>query len=300
MDDLSALAPPAELNFVGAGQFAAIGQELVDLFVRECGLKPYHRVLDVGCGIGRVALPLAHYLSRRGRYDGFDIVDVGIDWCRKNITPRRRNFRFVHADVYNRGYNPGGRFDAHEYRFPYRSGRFDFVFLTSVFTHLLPADLENYLAEIARVLKVGGRCFITFLLRNEDMLRISKEGRALLYFNYEGDGYWTCNEEVPEDAVCYEEDYVLGLYDKLGLRPDEPVRYGTWCGRPHGLTTQDAIIATKVRSVRPPLSERWEQFKKRVGYWWSPPPPREQVWQGGAGRLVERARRYAKDNERAA
>ena len=37
------------------------------------GLKPEHRVLDIGCGVGRVALPLTRYLTS-GTYDGFDIV----------------------------------------------------------------------------------------------------------------------------------------------------------------------------------------------------------------------------------
>ena len=32
-----------------------------------------------------------------------------------------------------------------EYSFPFKTSSFDFVFLTSVFTHMLPQDLDNYL-----------------------------------------------------------------------------------------------------------------------------------------------------------
>jgi methylase of polypeptide subunit release factors len=35
------------------------------------GLRPEHRVLDIGSGIGNVALGLADYL--RGSYDGLEI-----------------------------------------------------------------------------------------------------------------------------------------------------------------------------------------------------------------------------------
>jgi len=149
--------PPKEMNFVGDGDFDAVGREFVRYFTEFAGLKPHHRVLDVGCGIGRMARPLASFLDRCGSYEGFDIVRVGIDWCRQNITPLCPNVRFRMADVFNPGYNPTGAFDAGEYVFPYKSQSFDFVFLTSVFTHMLPAGVENYLREIARVLKSAGR-----------------------------------------------------------------------------------------------------------------------------------------------
>lgn len=80
----------------------------------------------------------------------------------KNITPKYPNFNFQLADIYNKMYNPQGKYKASDYKFPYANETFDFVFLTSVFTHLLPQDMERYLSEIARVLKKNGRCFITF------------------------------------------------------------------------------------------------------------------------------------------
>ena len=57
--------------------------------------------------------------------------------------------------------------------------------------------------------------------------------------------YRVLDPEVPEFAVCYDEEYVLGLYDKYGLRISTPVRYGSWCGRPEFLSYQDIVIAEK-------------------------------------------------------
>ena len=45
-------------------------------------------VLDVGCGIGRMAIPLARYLNTDGKYEGFDIIPENIAWCQRAITPR--------------------------------------------------------------------------------------------------------------------------------------------------------------------------------------------------------------------
>src|SRR5437870_5090469 len=72
--------PPLRMRFVGMGDFRAIGDEMLDLFVRVGGLRRTDRVLDIGSGIGRVAIPLTRYLDLSATYDGFDIVKRGIDW----------------------------------------------------------------------------------------------------------------------------------------------------------------------------------------------------------------------------
>jgi hypothetical protein len=60
--------PPPERIFVGDGGFLPIGVEFLKWFVRLGDLKPDERVLDLGCGIGRMeplrALPLSSPRSR--------------------------------------------------------------------------------------------------------------------------------------------------------------------------------------------------------------------------------------------
>ena len=95
------LVPPRRLRFVGDGDFTAIGREFAGYLRTHAGLAPDHRVLDVGCGVGRIAVPLLDYLSGRGGYDGFDIVPRAIRWCERSIAPRNPRFRFVLADLRN-------------------------------------------------------------------------------------------------------------------------------------------------------------------------------------------------------
>jgi SAM-dependent methyltransferase len=280
-----ALLPPADLiEYVGSGSdlatFQQIGRHFLEHFVTLGDLKPHHHVLDVGCGIGRMALPLTGYLSEKGRYEGFDIVKVGVDWCRNNITPRFPNFHFQLADVWNEFYHPAGRHRARAYRFPFASRSFDFVYLTSVFTHMLPRDLEHYLSEVARVMKPGGRCLITFFLHSPAVAANIRAGTCSFKLPYRvgrpnrdigvdpepGDCHTETVEE-PERVVAYEEQWVYDTFAKYGLTADTPT-YGHWSGRA-GPSFQDILTATKTASV--PLGHT-------VRRWLHLTPLRELAW----------------------
>ena len=192
------LVPPAELiaSSAGAGgDFRAIGEQFLGYFKDLCDLKPNERVLDVGCGTGRMAVPLTRYLDKDGRYDGFDIVKKGIDWCNENISSKYPNFHFQLVDIYNKRFNPQGRLLANEYKFPFEDESFDFVFLASVFTHMLPKDIEHYFAEISRVLINKGRCLITFFLLNSESFNLIQQGKSTIDFKYGEGVYKTTDSE---------------------------------------------------------------------------------------------------------
>ena len=53
------LIPPRRLQFVGEGDFVGIGDEFLSHLVGLCGLRAEDRVLDIGCGIGRIEKYLA-------------------------------------------------------------------------------------------------------------------------------------------------------------------------------------------------------------------------------------------------
>jgi SAM-dependent methyltransferase len=237
------LMPPRYLNFAGDGDFEKTGNEFLTYFIDLGGLQPSHSVLDVGCGIGRMARALTGYL-RDGSYEGFDIVPAGIRWCQKNITPRYPNFHFALADIRNTDYNPQGKLSAAEYRFPYADASFDFAFLTSVFTHLLPADAEHYLAELSRVLRPGSKCLATYFLLNEEAKKRIADGSSSLLFHHPLNGCWTINPEIPESAVAYDELKIGEFLENNGFAL-ESIHYGKWSGRSEYLSYQDLLILRK-------------------------------------------------------
>jgi len=237
------LVPPRRMQFVGRGDFAATGDEFLAYFRDLAGLTPEQHVLDVGCGIGRMARPLANYLDReRGAYDGFDVDREGIGWCRRAYGRRHPNFRFQVADLFNRRYHPGGAHRAADYRFPYEDDRFDLVVATSVYTHLLEEEAAHYLAESARVLAPGGRLFATFFVLDEEARARIAAGESGLAFLDPGAHVAVLSEDLPEEAVAYDRGWIEQRLAAEGLAL-QAWRPGTWSGRADGLSFQDIVVA---------------------------------------------------------
>lgn len=224
--------PPQERNFVGDGDFLAIGCEFLRHFVELGGLKPQHRVLEIGCGIGRMALPLTQFLEApAGRYSGFDVVPAGIEWCQQNIAAAYANFEFLHLDFKNQLYNPDGRLDE-ETVLPFESDSVDFLFMTSVVTHLDPAYTTFYLREAARVLRPTGRLFVTAFVMDEANRTLVAAKKARPAFHLEGDGPdYIADRAHPMAAVAFDADWLLGTARAQGLHLQRPIAFGHWSGR---------------------------------------------------------------------
>jgi SAM-dependent methyltransferase len=235
------LVPPRRLLTDDYGDFDRIGREFRDIFIRIGGLRPEHSVLDVGCGPGRMAVPLTKYLSSDGRYDGFDMVADEVAWCRQSVTPRFPNFRFALVDVYNERYNPDGAVSPSEFRFPYEDEAFDFAFLTSVFTHMLAPEVEHYLGELRRVMRPSGRCLVTWFLLNGESQALIASGKSRYAFPYPAGPARVNDAESPEAAVAYPEDWLIATSRERGLRV-ESIHPGDWCGREGSLSWQDIAI----------------------------------------------------------
>jgi SAM-dependent methyltransferase len=225
--------PPQERNFVGDGDFLAIGCEFLRHFVELGGLKPQHRVLEIGCGIGRMALPLTQFLEApAGRYTGFDVVPAGIEWCQQNIAAAYANFEFLHLDFQNQLYNPDGKLNDGEQALPFESNSVDFLFMTSVVTHLDPGYTAFYLREASRVLRADGRLFVTAFILDEANRALVTAKKARPAFYLEGDGPdYIADRAHPMAAVAFDSDWFLGTAREHGLRLQRPIAFGHWSGR---------------------------------------------------------------------
>jgi SAM-dependent methyltransferase len=188
----------------GGRRWMRDGQRLKRTLIEHMGLKPTDRVLEVGCGAGRQALALADYLQPGG-YVGFDVDEQAIRACRS--TPALHHFRFFVADVENEVYRPIATTTASHYRFPLDDDSFDFVFLASVFTHMLEDDCANYAAEIMRVLAPGGTAAVSTYLRvpqTEGLTHRFAARAGIAYLEY---------PEVPAKLVAYDFEAFEGWFD---------------------------------------------------------------------------------------
>ena len=225
-------APPPDRIFCGDGDYRAIGAEFLGHFIRFADLRPNERVLDLGCGIGRMAVPLTQYLSDEGQYDGLDIAASDIAWCQRVITPVYENFRFHILDIRHPVYNAGGSLDAANITLPFPDASFDLIALVSILTHVGPTVLLNYAHEIARLLAPGGRCFATAFLLNPPARAALRAGLGHIAFDPDTiDDVCYAEPEVPLAAVAYHEDFFVEKFLRFGRTRRDPALYGRWSGR---------------------------------------------------------------------
>ena len=247
ISDHDDLLPPLELLSDGTtnlADYTSIGENFVNYFlIGHAQLRPHEAVLDVGSGIGQKSRPLSRYLTNR--YEGLDVMPDAIEWCRQAYSwfP---NFNFQVADLYSTHYNPAGRLRSEDYTFPFKDGTFDLVFLSSVFTHMLPPGVVRYLSEIHRVLKLGGRCVATYFLLNAEALYwIGKKKNVISAPHQWGKGCFVADLSTPETTVVHEESSIREMYVSCGMSIFETT-FGFWSGRTDLIKClQDVIISVK-------------------------------------------------------
>lgn len=209
------------------------------------------RVLEIGCGQGRVAFALRYILSV-GSYAGFDIDRGKIRFLQDTFHAAHPNFSFAWADVHNSFYNPEGRILPTRYRFPAEDRSRDLIFAASVFTHMVPENTAHYFREAARVLEPGGRCvFSFFLLDNYLRGRPRRPGfdnpRFEFNHGYSGWGneFATVEPTDPERMTAYRLSLLERLARDAGLLLVRPPLPGYWSAVTDAwIGAQDVLVFT--------------------------------------------------------
>lgn len=238
------MTPLRGMIFIGSGDFTKQGLHLLDLVKEYAHLKPDGKILDVGCGIGRLAISLTRYLNADGQYDGFDIVKRGIDWCNKKIAVKYPNFHFLYIDLKNDLYNLSTDDEAKDFKFPYPKDTYDCIVLTSVFTHMMPDDVDNYLQQISLVMKKEGRCLATFFLLTPEIKKQMEEDKIEFKFLHSYDGYSLMDKKVKEANIAFDTSYLNAMLEKNGLYA-ESIHQGSWSHGTSPLDFQDVVIIKK-------------------------------------------------------
>ncbi len=116
------------------------------LVIEQLALRGEEQVLDIGCGTGTLTRDIANALSNKSRS-----LCIGLDAAEEMVKIAR----------YKSSKIPNIRFDAAiAEELPYPSGKFDAVVSTFFFHHIHFELKKEVLAEVARVLKPGGRLVV--------------------------------------------------------------------------------------------------------------------------------------------
>ena len=213
-------------------------------YEQYCPIRPDHRVLEIGCGVGRDAIGLTKVLDTEGRYLGIDIIRPSIEWAQLHITPRFPNFEFRYLDIQSQIHNPSGALHVRQIALPVETESVDRIILQSVFTHMFEDDIVHYLEEFRRALRPGGRVFASWFLLDDESLTMAQsvpDGALTFRFAY-ADGCLINDEQYPEGAVGFTPEAFDRILRRGGFELDQPVHRGFWCGRDGVTDGQDIAV----------------------------------------------------------
>jgi trans-aconitate 2-methyltransferase len=152
--------------------------------LKRAGLRPDHRVLEIGCGVGTLTELLAKYLAPHGSLLATDLSPKSIDVARKSLS-RFGGVELVAGDIL-------------EVEIP---GAFDLVVLPDVIEHI-PLDQHPQLfARIASWLRTGG--FVLLHYPNPNFLEWCRQ--------YKPDGLQVIDQPIYTDVLTANA-YPHGLY----------------------------------------------------------------------------------------
>jgi SAM-dependent methyltransferase len=134
-------------EFVG-GSWEEIGQLQANFMIKQ-GLKPFHKLADIGCGCLRGGIPFIQYLDV-GKYYGLDLnhslIEAGIHEIKANSLEGKQANLLVDD----------------QFRLSKFKEKFDFMISISVFTHLPFNVIVRCLTEVKRQLAPEGVYFSSF------------------------------------------------------------------------------------------------------------------------------------------
>jgi len=205
--------PPKKLRLGGPqfsddAYFLESARREADRLLQSFGLRSSSRLLDVGCGVGRLAIGIIDRLGPIKAYRGVDVDPRYVEWCHKHIERAYPTYQFIRLDVGNPRYNPGGPALAGDFRHPFDDGSFEIIYLYSVFSHMEAEPVRIYLRDFCRLLASNGRLFFTaFAEQGVPDLSINPKG-----YRREWSG--------PLHCVRYRRGFLESMLESSGFKVD--------------------------------------------------------------------------------
>lgn len=245
----------SEMNdWVGGSDPELVGDACERVLRRYLHINPFSRLLDFGCGVGRVTLALLKHHPDVGHVTGFDIVPSVVEFCKSHIASSFANTSFEliggSNDHYDQFIEAADRAVAksHAQLLAQYAGQFSGIFAFSVFTHVELADLRALLKLLSELVQPGGQVLITAFVLTPTTRKAIRDRTALLPFadadpTAEGDIFVA---DHTDRLAFIAFDYALieqAAFD-AGLVIHQ-VEYGSWAGTIPSPNLQDTLVCLK-------------------------------------------------------
>ena len=109
---------------------------------------------------------------------------------------------------------------------------------------MLPDEIENYVAQLSRVLKPDGRCFMSVFLFDSEAEAAVAKGSTIFDFRHPIGPCLTFGRERPDEGIACGKPWFLKLIERNGFRIDV-VRPGNWRRVRSYQISQDYVVARK-------------------------------------------------------
>jgi SAM-dependent methyltransferase len=245
----------SEMNqWVGGADPEEVGDICAEILAQHVPFDPDARMLDFGCGIGRVMLAVLKQ-QPEARITGFDIVPRMIAFCEETIGAAFPAVRFEllegsndHYEKFKDAAQPRSRAETSA---SYEAA-FDAVYAFSVFTHIDKDDFPDLLKFVSGLLAPGGRfLFTAFILTpfSRATINLCWTLPELSKGVYEdGDEVFIAQAEDRLAFIAYDMERIERMIWTAGLIPCV-VEYGNWRGGGLSDSYQDVIVCRKPRAL---------------------------------------------------
>lgn len=216
--------PPREIwenIYATQEEYLAVGRKDVDtlralLHNHQASIQPGHKVMELGCATGRL-LRWFQREAEQGEFWGLDINATYIAWCQQHLSPP---FHFATTTTFP--------------HLPFSDDTFDLIYAGSVFSHVSEL-VDAWFLELRRILKAGGRLYITVhdnhtihLLRtqrkHEPLAQMLAAHQARLDAMPNGFAMFTIRRSPRGAQVFYDLEYLCARlsagFDILATRPE--------------------------------------------------------------------------------
>lgn len=204
--------------------YEAVGLEFLDL-VKEFGhLQTSSRVLDLGCGTGRIGQHLLGCLENQNQYFGQDVDLAAVEW-----------FRSIAPGI--------GTYVGNCIAPQCPDAWADIVLVASPFTHMDQVQVRKSLTNIIPKLAPGGVVLATFFILTPGAQEKMKAYQPDFQF-IRGTGEMRRSRSDPNN-IAYSEGWIRDTFKSLGF--NIRVLQGWWLGHDvQGNTFQDLVLARRM------------------------------------------------------
>lgn len=251
-DVFEAMRRTALNDLVGGADPELVGSACDHLLARMTSIGPRARVVDFGCGIGRVGAKLMQRAAPPRGYLGIDVMPAVIDFCRTELQPRFADTAFELAatanDHYDRHIGSDERARSVAELSARYGSRFSHAYAFSVFTHLDAAGFLAALRFVATLIRARGEfLFTAFTLTDFSRARIAAGTTLFPLANHQfrdHDRVMVGDPSDPLAFIAYDRALIEKMVWEAGLVIAK-IEYGTWMGGRLGESLQDLYVCHK-------------------------------------------------------